>query len=244
MPPVGVYFSGWNAATVGSGIEAGDLPPPERRPQEVELRHDVRKRARRLRRHGGAGLFTRVVWNQGTTEGGSSGGGLVTFDFGDGYFLRGALLGGDALCSNPTGSRLLPVWLDAAACAPVPDAGQPGGSSSVEHYHANPDYYFMTIDLNETRPSTRARSSAGSAPASVSWRTTRRARAGTPSAASTASRRSAIRTSSPRTRRNARVSRSTTRPTGISKARRSTTSRSRMRSRAPARPGPSRSTDS
>lgn len=249
MPPAGVYFSGWNAATVGSGIEAeifhhpsGDLKKWSSGTTYGNVPVDFASAA------GGAGLFTRVVWDQGTTEGGSSGGGLVTFDFAEyGYVLRGGLLGGDALCSNPTGSDYFSQFgsmLPLVRQYLTPGSQVPGLVVSVEYYHANLDHYFMTIDPNEIAALMRARSSAGSAPASGSSLTTRRGRAGTRSAASTASRRSATRTSSPRTRRNARASRSTTRPTGISKARRSTMSRSRMGSRAPARPGRSRSTGS
>jgi hypothetical protein len=44
-----------------------------------------------------------VRWSSGTTEGGSSGAGLFTFD-GSQYLLRGGLWGGTALCSNPQGT--------------------------------------------------------------------------------------------------------------------------------------------
>jgi lysyl endopeptidase len=47
--------------------------------------------------------FSEVHWTSGTTEGGSSGAGLFTFD-GSQYLLRGALWGGSALCSNPQGT--------------------------------------------------------------------------------------------------------------------------------------------
>src|SRR5207253_375604 len=47
--------------------------------------------------------FTEVRWNSGTTEPGSSGSGLWTFD-GSQYLLRGGLWGGTALCDNPSGT--------------------------------------------------------------------------------------------------------------------------------------------
>jgi hypothetical protein len=47
--------------------------------------------------------FTEVLWSSGTTEGGSSGAGLFTFD-GSQYLLRGGLWGGTALCTNPNGT--------------------------------------------------------------------------------------------------------------------------------------------
>lgn len=44
-----------------------------------------------------------VRWTEGSTEGGSSGGGLFTFDA-QGYYLRGGLFGGSASCSNSGGT--------------------------------------------------------------------------------------------------------------------------------------------
>ncbi len=46
---------------------------------------------------------TLVRWTEGSTEGGSSGGGLFTWDA-QGYQLRGGLFGGSASCSNSGGS--------------------------------------------------------------------------------------------------------------------------------------------
>lgn len=46
--------------------------------------------------------YNRVVYNRGTTEPGSSGAGILTFD-GSEFQLRGGLWGGEALCSNLTG---------------------------------------------------------------------------------------------------------------------------------------------
>ncbi len=45
--------------------------------------------------------YHRVTYSQGTTEGGSSGAGVLTFD-GTQYLLRGGLWGGDASCSAPS----------------------------------------------------------------------------------------------------------------------------------------------
>ena len=153
-PPEGVWFSGWDAATVGSGVDvesfhhpSGDLKKWSHGTTYGDVPVDFASAA------GGAGLFTRVVWDLGTTEAGSSGGGLVTFDFGEnGYFLRGGLLGGDALCSNTTGSD---YYSQFGAMLPLvrqyltPGSQAPGLVVSVEYYHANLDHFFMTIDPNE-----------------------------------------------------------------------------------------------
>ena len=153
MPPAGVYFSGWNAAGLGAGAEveiyhhpSGDLKKWSFGTVQGNVPVDFASAA------GGAGLFTRVVWSfYGTTEAGSSGGGLVVYN-GSGYELRGGLLGGDALCSNPTGSDYFSQF---GAMLPLvrqyltPANQVPGLVVSVEYYHANLDHYFMTIDPNE-----------------------------------------------------------------------------------------------
>ncbi|APV49644.1 hypothetical protein BWI17_08115 [Betaproteobacteria bacterium GR16-43] len=47
--------------------------------------------------------YTEIRWTTGTTEGGSSGSGLLAFS-GSEYLLRGGLWGGSALCTNPNGT--------------------------------------------------------------------------------------------------------------------------------------------
>jgi hypothetical protein len=47
--------------------------------------------------------FIQTRWSSGTTEGGSSGAGLFTFN-GSQYLLRGGLWGGTALCTVPDGT--------------------------------------------------------------------------------------------------------------------------------------------
>ena len=47
--------------------------------------------------------FTEVVWSQGVTEGGSSGGPLATLAAGGAFYeIRGGLYGGYSVCSRPT----------------------------------------------------------------------------------------------------------------------------------------------
>jgi len=153
-PPVGVWFSGWNAATLGSGAEveifhhpSGDLKKWSLGTTYGNVPVDFASAA------DGAGLFTRVIYSKGTTEAGSSGGGLVTYNELAGYYeLRGGLLGGDALCSNPTGSDYfsqLGSMLPLVRQYLTPANQVPGLVVSVEYYHANLDHYFMTIDPNE-----------------------------------------------------------------------------------------------
>jgi hypothetical protein len=52
---------------------------------------------------GGSRTFIEVLWGSGTTEPGSSGGGLWSASGGQ-YLLRGGLWGGTALCTNRSGT--------------------------------------------------------------------------------------------------------------------------------------------
>ena len=70
--------------------------------------------------------FSQVFYGSGSTEAGSSGGGIWTYD-GTQYVLRGALWGGSASCSNPGGvdyySRFDSTYSQLAAyLAPAPAA--------------------------------------------------------------------------------------------------------------------------
>jgi hypothetical protein len=66
--------------------------------------------------------------------------------------VRGGLLGGDALCSNPSGSDF---YSQIGAMLPLvrqyltPANQTPGQVVSVEYYHGNLNHFFMTIDPNE-----------------------------------------------------------------------------------------------
>lgn len=146
-PPGGVVFSAWNSATVQPSTEveifhhpSGDLKKWSRGTSYVQVPVDFGSAA------GGGGLFTRVVWDLGTTEGGSSGGALRVFN-GTSLEVRGGLLGGSASCSNPSGSDyfsqvgvMLPLVREYLTPDTVPSEFVP----VVEYYHPALDHYFMT----------------------------------------------------------------------------------------------------
>ncbi len=100
--PAGSFFAGWdpNAVAVGASVitihhPAGDL-------KKVSEGSVLRYSSPPV--PGGATApFSEIHWDSGTTEGGSSGAGLFSFD-GSQYLLRGGLWGGSALCSNPNGT--------------------------------------------------------------------------------------------------------------------------------------------
>lgn len=94
-PPAGSYFLGWDSNQVSANTDALFIHHPS---------GDVKKRS--LGRITGigtsplaSGSFIQAGYTSGTTEGGSSGCGLLTLSGGE-YRLRGGLLGGSASCSN------------------------------------------------------------------------------------------------------------------------------------------------
>jgi len=91
--PAGAWFAGWDAGLLASGTPIVSLHHPGGDVKKVSL-------GRALDAIGTAPMsFTGVAWSTGTTEGGSSGSGLFTFD-GHEYVLRGALRGGSASCAS------------------------------------------------------------------------------------------------------------------------------------------------
>lgn len=94
-PPGGAFYSGWSSAALANGAEIQVLHHP---------RGDILKFSQGIGRGTGpsteaSGSFHKVSYSDGTTEGGSSGSGLLTYD-GNQFSLRGGLLGGTASCAN------------------------------------------------------------------------------------------------------------------------------------------------
>jgi len=151
-PPGGTYFSGWNSASVPPGItvEAYHHPSGDLKKYSVGTSFAETTVGFSLPA-GGPGLFTRVVWDSGTTEGGSSGGALVTFGA-SGYQVRGGLLGGSALCSNPSGSDYYSLFRNMLVNVReylTPAAQNPDVVPVVEYYNASLGKFFVTSFANE-----------------------------------------------------------------------------------------------
>ena len=101
-PPSGAFFSAWSANALGVGSNVITIHHPEGDLKKVTEGNVVGVSNPAV--VGGTTLpFSEVRWSSGTTEGGSSGAGLFTYD-GSQYLMRGGLWGGSALCSNPNGS--------------------------------------------------------------------------------------------------------------------------------------------
>jgi hypothetical protein len=100
--PSGAFFSAWSNNSLATGSAVIAIHHPEGDLKKVSEGSVVGISNPPVA--GGTTLpFSEVRWSSGTTEGGSSGAGLFTFD-GSQYLLRGALWGGTALCSNPQGT--------------------------------------------------------------------------------------------------------------------------------------------
>jgi hypothetical protein len=100
--PSGAFFAAWSSSAVGVNSSVITIHHPEGDLKKVSEGTIIGNSNPPVA--GGTTLpFSEVRWSSGTTEGGSSGAGLFTFD-GSQYLLRGALWGGTALCSNPQGT--------------------------------------------------------------------------------------------------------------------------------------------
>jgi hypothetical protein len=150
--PGGTYFSGWNGDTVppGTTVEAYHHPSGDLKKWSLGTSSALTTVGFSLPA-GGPGLFTPVVWASGTTEGGSSGGALVVFGP-SGYQVRGGLLGGSALCSNPTGTDYYSLFGNMLVNVReylTPAAQNPDVVAVVEYYNANLGKFFVTSFANE-----------------------------------------------------------------------------------------------
>jgi lysyl endopeptidase len=97
--PNGVTFAGWDSNALQANAEVTAIHHPAGDIKKVSFGRYLREQANV--NLGGSTITSswRVTWNEGTTEGGSSGSGLFTRDS-NSYYLRGGLIGGAASCGN------------------------------------------------------------------------------------------------------------------------------------------------
>jgi hypothetical protein len=158
-PPNGAVFASWDATVIPRGAIVAGLHHPsgdlkmfsEGTSQGYGPTSDV------------VDSFIKVRWTagKGTTEQGSSGSGIFTFNSNCGggvacYQLRGGLQGGAASCSNTAGiDRYSRMDLLFTKLAPYLSPGDiiPATNSTtatmVEYFNPRFDYYFMTSRENE-----------------------------------------------------------------------------------------------
>ena len=101
QPPAGAFYSGWDANAPARNTTVYSIHHPQGDLKKVSRGSIVGFGSPGVA--GGSNSFLEILWNSGTTEPGSSGGGLWSAANGQ-YYLRGGLWGGTALCTNPTGT--------------------------------------------------------------------------------------------------------------------------------------------
>ena len=101
--PSGAFFAAWSANAMTTGSSVITIHHPEGDLKKVSEGSVIGFSHPDLDAGSTNVPFSEVRYSSGTTEGGSSGAGLFSFD-GSQYLLRGGLWGGSALCTNPNGS--------------------------------------------------------------------------------------------------------------------------------------------
>jgi hypothetical protein len=99
-PPAGAFFAGWDATTVAANAPVIAIHHPSG--DNKKYSRGVAPGFTTLTVGTAPASFVRTNWQEGTTEGGSSGSGIFTLTNGQ-YVLRGGLFGGTASCANSNG---------------------------------------------------------------------------------------------------------------------------------------------
>lgn len=95
QPPASAFFLGWDANETVAGTAMSVFHHPQGDPKKYSVGQIIRNQFY----SGDNATFIVAGYTSGTTEGGSSGSGLLTQSNGD-YFLRGGLYRGAASCAN------------------------------------------------------------------------------------------------------------------------------------------------
>lgn len=99
-PPAGAFLAGWDASTLGANAAVVAIHHPSG--DNKKYSRGVAPGFSTLTVGAAPASFIRANWQEGTTEGGSSGSALFTLTSGQ-YVVRGGLFGGTASCSNSNG---------------------------------------------------------------------------------------------------------------------------------------------
>ena len=160
-PPGGTLFAGWSANTVVAGTSVVGLHHPSGDLLKISF-GTVNSQANcqpttgsGFQCSGTSGNYYRVTWNQGTTEGGSSGSALF-----QGGYVVGTLYGGSATCTNRANSdyygrfdvaynAAIKSWLNPAV-APTPTPTPTTVRTAVyRFYNASTGAHFFTASAQE-----------------------------------------------------------------------------------------------
>lgn len=173
-PPNGAVRAAWNASVIPTGATVVGIHHPSgdlKKFSQGTMRGYAKGPAAygsTPRFQAGKDSFINIQWFNGTTEGGSSGSGVFTFNSAGYYELRGGLEGGAAACSNLSGiDRYSRMDLLFTRLAPYlqPTAVIPASNSSVgtmvEYFNPQAIYYFMTSRESEKTALDNVRDSNG-----------------------------------------------------------------------------------
>ncbi|MEP7276563.1 MAG: serine protease, partial [Betaproteobacteria bacterium] len=147
-PPAGTFFSAWRAEPVATQATVSVLHHPS---------GDLKKWAQGIspgyQSFTDGSSFIKAVYSQGTTEGGSSGAALITFNATGGFYeVRGALFGGEASCSNLAGTDIysrLDNMLPLTRQYLTPGNNPSGTVVAVEFYNRSLQHYFISTSPAE-----------------------------------------------------------------------------------------------
>jgi hypothetical protein len=149
-PPPGAHFSAWRAEPIPDDATISVVHHPQ-----GDLKKWSQGTALGYQIYTDGSSYATVTYNQGTTEPGSSGAGLLTFLQAGGYYeVRGGLWTGDASCTTPAGTdeysrldNMLPLTRQYL----TPNSpGTAGRGVAVEFYNRALDHYFITLSAQET----------------------------------------------------------------------------------------------
>ncbi|MGH8802482.1 MAG: trypsin-like serine peptidase, partial [Casimicrobiaceae bacterium] len=148
-PPQGARFAAWRAEPIPALTPISVLHHPE-----GDLLKWSEGATQGYNQYSDGSSFAVAGYDQGTTEPGSSGAGLLTWFPSGGYYeVRGGLFQGDASCRNPQGtddySRLddmLPLMRQYLTPGTLPGTDE---AVVVEFYNATLQHYFMTTNPPE-----------------------------------------------------------------------------------------------
>jgi lysyl endopeptidase len=149
-PPANAVFSAWRADVLADATPISVIHHPEG--DLKKFSSGVMPRYFTFTDDGSS--YATAQYSLGSTEGGSSGSGLLTLGSGGTFYeLRGGLFGGAASCADTAGSDYysrLDVALPLVAQYLTPDAANPQNETVVvEYYDATLDDYFITADKAE-----------------------------------------------------------------------------------------------
>ncbi|MCC7327018.1 MAG: trypsin-like peptidase domain-containing protein [Burkholderiales bacterium] len=149
VPPAGAIFAAWRAEPIADTTSVATLHHPEG--DLLKWSKGQTTGSLPIDDFYVYDIFTEVVWNEGVTEAGSSGGALLTLAPGGSHYeVRGALYAGISSCAQPHSpdyySRLetaLPVMRSYL----TPNAANPDGLvAATEFYNQALDHYFLSTN--------------------------------------------------------------------------------------------------